>query len=53
MTWDSYNPVKQMSAVYAGVSDDDTMIPTTDEVAWELFSLSFVGYTTKWICVRH
>ena len=37
MTWDSYNPIKQMSAVYAGVSDDDTVIPTTDEVAWEYF----------------
>ena len=50
MTWVNYNPVKRMSWAYAGVSDDDTHICTTDEAAWEYYPENRWVYDKMKIC---
>ena len=36
MTWKAYDPVERMPFLYEGtVPTEGTIIPTTDEVAWE------------------
>ena len=51
MTWENYNPVKQMPHLYEGyVSEDGVVIPTTDEVAYQSFKDFRWVYNKMTIC---
>jgi hypothetical protein len=50
MTWTSYNPISQMPKFYANLYDDDTIIPTTDEVAWGFHTEFRRVYNKMHIC---
>jgi len=51
MTWANYNPIQSMLDYYHEVSnDDDVMIPTTDDVAWEHFKKHRWVYNKMQVC---
>jgi hypothetical protein len=50
MTWTSYNPISQMPKYYSMMYDDDTIIPTTDEVAWGFHTEFRRVYNKMHIC---
>ena len=51
MTWENYNPVKQMPHLYEGyVSEEGVVIPTTDEVAYQSFKDFRWVYNKMVIC---
>ena len=37
MTWMNYNPTTKMPHLYSTVSNEGSLIPTTDDIAWEHF----------------